>query len=213
MQVDVLFSRDSLLALNKPAGICSQGPGEEIELWQLARARFPMGNIPHRLDQHTSGVHLATTARSMTRYLMANWHEITRKCYLAVILAPKWEKITVGTPIKGKSAVTEFTVLERADEFALVLCQLIQNGRMHQIRQHLRSVGSPIVGDKKYKGPKTSLRAGQLLHAWHMEVRLPNGEWIAIQAPIPDDFRQLPFAWDRWDAGASSVLESWPVVP
>ena len=37
------------------------------------------------------------------------------------------------------------------------------------------------------------------------------GDWTTIQAPIPDDFKQFGFDWNRWDTHANSVLETWPV--
>lgn len=218
MEVGVLFSKDGILAFNKPVGMCSQGPktSDIPELWELIRKRYPCGHVAHRIDQFTSGINLAGASRQKISYLMCNWHQITRKNYLAVIGNPTWGEKIVDMPLKGKSAITAFTVLEHSGLFALVQCQLVQNGRTHQIRRHLKSIGSPIVGDQKYNGPKTEARHGQLLHAWRMEVRLPDdsgkpGDWIAIQAPIPDDFRRFNFDWNRWDAQAGSVLETWAV--
>lgn len=218
MEVGVLFSKDGILALNKPAGMCSQGPktSDIPELWELLRTYHSGGHVAHRIDQFTSGVNLAGASRQQISYLMRNWHQITRKNYLAIISNLTWSEKVVDTPLKGKSAVTAFAVLERSGVFALVQCQLVQNGRMHQIRRHLKSIGSPIVGDQKYNGPKTDARPGQLLHAWRMEVRLPDdfgnpGPWTIIQAPIPNDFKQFGFDWSRWDAQTNSVLEIWTV--
>lgn len=218
MEVGILFSNDGILALNKPAGMCSQGPktSDIPELWELLRTHHSGGHVAHRIDQFTSGINLAGASKRQVSYLMSNWHQITRKNYLAVIGNPTWSEKIVDTPLKGKSAITAFTVLERSGSFALVQCQLVQNGRTHQIRRHLKPIGAPILGDRKYKGPKTDVRSGQLLHAWRMEVRLPDdsgkpGSWVAIQAPIPNDFKRLGFDWSRWDADANPVLESWPV--
>jgi 23S rRNA-/tRNA-specific pseudouridylate synthase len=218
MEVGVLFSLDGILALNKPVGMCSQGPKTSgiPELWELLRTFHPGGHVAHRIDQFTSGINLAGVSRQQIGYLMRNWHQITRKTYLAVIVSSTWSKRTVDTPLKGKSAVTSFEILERSCGLALVQCQLIQNGRTHQIRRHLKSIGSPIVGDQKYKGLKTKERAGQLLHAWRMEFRMPDelgkpGVWVTIQAPIPEDFRQFWFGWEFWDQGANTAIDSWDV--
>lgn len=218
MEVGVLFSLGGILALNKPVGMCSQGPKTSgiPELWELLRTFHPGGHVAHRIDQFTSGINLAGVSRQQIGYLMRNWHQITRKTYLAVIVGPVWEEIVVDTPLKGKSAVTSFKILERSGKFALVQCQLIQNGRTHQIRRHLKSIGAPIVGDQKYKGPTTTTRAGQLLHAWRMEFRPPNesgkpGDWVSIQAPIPSDFKQFGFNWEQWDARADATIDAWDV--
>jgi len=216
MEVGVLFSKDGILALNKPAGMCSQGPktSDIPELWELLRIHHPGGHVAHRIDQFTSGVNLAGVSHQQVGYLMRNWHQITHKSYLAVINNPTWSEKVVDAPVKGKSAITAFTVLERSGSLTLIQCQLVQNGRTHQIRRHLKSIGAPIVGDQKYNGPTTTARPGQLLHAWRVEIQLPDdsgmpGAWTTIQAPIPDDFKQFGFGWSRWDANANIALETW----
>lgn len=218
MEVGVLFEKDGILALNKPAGMISQGPKTSHipELWELVRTFYPAGHVAHRIDQFTTGINLAGISRRQLRYLMSNWHTITRKTYLAIIKEPYWVEMLVTNPIGGKSASTFFKIIEHDWSYALVECTLVKNGRTHQIRRHLRSLGSPIVGDRKYNGLETRVREGQLLHAWRMEVRLSDesgepGQWETIQAPIPDDFRQFQFDWDRWDAGANETLKSWQV--
>jgi len=206
--VDVLFENERVLVLNKPAGMISQGPANgPMELWQLLRHHNPEWNIVHRIDMFTSGVILGGRSREARGYFQRHWHQITKKVYLAVIKDPGWEKKTARMPLKGKSAVTSFEVIEVANKFALVRCELVQNGRTHQIRKHLKMLGSPIVGDLKYGGPETQSRAGQLLHAWQMQVRLPDknlqpSRWTKFQASIPNDFKSFGFDWNQWDAEA-----------
>ncbi|MBI2065137.1 MAG: RNA pseudouridine synthase [Candidatus Yanofskybacteria bacterium] len=219
MQVGVLFSRDGFLALNKPPGMCSQGPKDTDipELWEMVRSIYPTGFVAHRIDKFTSGVNLAGVSKTQIGYLARHWHSITQKTYLAITRCPKWDETIVDRSLNGKSAITGFRVLERSGSFALMECRLLQNGRTHQIRKHLKSVGSPIVGDRKYNGPVTEARLGQMLHAWRMEVRLPDesgkpGPWTTIQAAVPDDFRSFDFNWHHWDSGANDTLEDW-VVP
>lgn len=206
MDIGVLFSDNGILAFNKPAGVCSQGPKTEILLSKIIREFYPTIHLVHRIDKFTSGINLAGLTTENRKYLQVNWHQITKKYYLAIIKNPVWETRTVNKKLDKKSAVTKFDVLERSGKFALIKCELAQNGRKHQIRRHLRSIGCPIVGDKKYKGLKTTARAGQLLHAWRMELKLPDSLWIRICAPIPNDFRQYPFNWSTYDSKEESVL-------
>lgn len=86
MEVGVLFSSDGILALNKPPGMCSQGPktSDIPELWELLRTHHPGGHVAHRIDQYTSGINLAGASKRQISYLMRNWHQITRKNYLSV---------------------------------------------------------------------------------------------------------------------------------
>lgn len=218
MEVGLLLSRNGFLALNKPAGMCTwSNPREHStdvpQLWELIMMRHRKGRHAHRIDQFTSGINLAGISENPVRCLMYNWHTITKKHYLAIIENPEWDKKVIDMPLNGdQSATTSFTVVERSNSFALVQCQLVENGRYHQIRQHLMWLKSPIVGDLKYGGLKTDVRAGQMLHAWRMKVLLPGDRfWTSIQAPIPEDFKQFNFDWERWNTGANSTLGTWEV--
>ena len=218
MKVEVLFSKNGFLALNKPSGMCVDnlqgGHTTHVpQLGEMIAERYKMGRFAHRIDRFTSGLNLAGVSESQVRYLMSNWHQITKKYYLAIIPNPTWENTIVNTPVNdGQSAKTEFKVLERLCSFALVQCQLIKSGRTHQIRQHLQSIGSSILGDVKYGGQKVNAREGQLLHAWRIEFKLPgNCAWTSVQAAIPSDFKEFNFPWDRWDYNANKALATWEV--
>lgn len=212
--VAILFDDRGVFALAKPPGMISQEPkkGAKPGLCNLVQMHEPWGDAytAHQIDRWTSGVMLAART-PQRRYLQKNWHAITQKVYLAIIKEPPWCEKTVDRPIDGKTAVTSFRVLQRSEGFALVRCELVQNGRTHQIRRHLKSLGYPIVGDQRYKGPETNARAGQLLHAWQIRVRLPNdelqpGSWVQIQAPIPEDFRSFPFEWEILEESSNAPL-------
>ena len=68
----------------------------------------------------------------------------------------------------------------------------IQTGRKHQVRQHLSSVGHPVVGDTTYRWGRRPpvIVARQMLHASVLEFDDPStGRRIRTTAPLPDDFR------------------------
>lgn len=215
VQVDLIARQEGIMAFNKPAGIISEGPMDgRPELWQLVKHIFPASSIAHRIDKMTSGIVLFGATQMDTNYLRRNWHSITKKRYLAIIKTPRWTTATVDTPLEGKSAVTQFTVLESVGATSLVLCELVQNGRTHQIRKHLQSIRSSIIGDTMYGGRFTEARYGQLLHAWQVEVILPSGKVMQVQAPIPPDFRAFmpDFNWNIWDQDMSATLWSWDMT-
>jgi 23S rRNA pseudouridine1911/1915/1917 synthase len=86
---------------------------------------------------------------------------------------------------------------------ALLRCRLL-TGRTHQIRVHLAASGWPIVGDKKYGEARWTQIADvelaavlrdfprQALHAWRLSFAHPvTRERLTIEAPVPDDLRDL----------------------
>jgi 23S rRNA pseudouridine1911/1915/1917 synthase len=107
----------------------------------------------------------------------------------------------------GASSVTRFERLAcvPAPRVGLnVLRCRLATGRLHQIRVHLAARGWPIVGDPAYGEPRWSrivdpTVAGalssfprQALHAWKLAARHPvTAERLQIEAPIPDDIREL----------------------
>jgi len=63
-----------------------------------------------------------------------------------------------------------------------------ETGRTHQIRVHLAAINTPVTFDKVYG------RAGegrQLLHAWQIRVPHPQGGWLTVTAPLPEEFGEL----------------------
>jgi 23S rRNA pseudouridine1911/1915/1917 synthase len=109
--------------------------------------------------------------------------------------------------IDGAPSQTAYAVLAHstgdARGLSLVRCRL-GTGRTHQIRVHLAERGWPIVGDQTYgHAPRRRLAspaldrhargfARQALHAWRLRLRLPgSGTVIALEAPVPDDLRDL----------------------
>lgn len=218
MEVNVLLSKNGFLALNKPVGMCTWVNNKSHssyipQLWELIQMRYKNGRHVHRIDRFTSGINLAATEEYLVQQMMHDWHDNTKKYYLAIIENPDWVTKVIDVPLNGgKPATTSFTVIERSGRFALVQCQLTKFGRTHQIRQHLMWCKCPIIGDLQYGGLSTDVRAGQLLHAWVMKVRFPGEDvWTKIQAPIPNDFQRFPFDWDRWSKGMSPTVDVWPV--
>ena len=86
----------------------------------------------------------------------------------------------------GRTAVTEYTVLEQLSNFAFLSVR-IATGRTHQIRVHLSSIGHPVAGDRLYGAPAATIDRF-FLHAHRLRFRSPStGEWITIESPLPPE--------------------------
>lgn len=210
--------RSGLFAVGKPSGTdVFQGTFQSSgypRLWEVIRDSREGAAHAHRIDRYTSGVLLCATRGDSSvvldgggvPYLRRNWHGgALRKFYLCVIPAVRWSRVLVEYPIGGVSCGTEFRVLAtswdargewcargtgRSSGLSLVLCELVDGGRTHQIRKHLKVLGSPILGDWLFGGAPWSGRLGvcgpgglvrqnQALHAWKVRLRLPSLSAVA----------------------------------
>lgn len=69
-----------------------------------------------------------------------------------------------------------------------------KTGRTHQIRAHFKAIGYPIVGDSLYSPKKVTVLAGlkrQFLHASSLELSLPDGSKIRLEAELPNDLQNV----------------------
>ena len=95
----------------------------------------------------------------------------------------------------GRSATTEYEVLEAHEDFSLLKIHLL-TGRTHQIRAHLAALGHPLLGDELYQefcGIRPAQAAPRtMLHSHEIQCLHPfTGEALCVNAPLPKDFRQL----------------------
>ena len=173
-QLEIVYSDDYLIAVNKPAGMLSvpgKTGGESVE--EILQKRFPDIKVVHRLDMATSGVLLlskdAFTYKEMQRLFAMRK---VKKRYVAVIEGvPQNKEGEISLPLladynnrpaqkvdfeKGKEAITFYKVLESKKEEGKTLSRILLiplTGRTHQLRVHMAhalSFGMPIVGDELY---------------------------------------------------------------
>jgi 23S rRNA pseudouridine1911/1915/1917 synthase len=225
----VLYEDERLLAVDKPAGMLVHPSGSTF-VWALVglvRAARPgmEVHLAHRLDRDTSGVVLVAKDASANRHFKEVFRQKRiEKTYLALVLGrPEWSHIIVDAAIgrsltsaihlrmgvcpDGAQASTEFQVMARFNDFALLACRP-KTGRTHQIRVHLEHVGHPILGDRIYGQPDATFvhvfehgfddwalarvrLDRQALHAWRLRLPHPDGRSIEIQAPLPEDLREV----------------------
>src|SRR2546423_34372 len=216
ISLDILFEDDDLLVANKPAGlVVHPGAGHQQHTLVnalLAHCKNLSGiggkerpGIVHRLDKETSGVLVVAKNDAAHRDLSKQFAERTiGKIYLALVAGTLRKSFgTIDAPIArhpvhrqrmsiapraGRSAKTDYRVLNSTGELSLVEC-VIHSGRTHQIRVHLHHLGHPVLGDKLYGGKRAGDFPRQMLHAWKLSFRHPRTrEPMNFTAPIPTDF-------------------------
>ena len=191
--VPVLYADDSLVVVDKPAGLLAvPGRGEQRQDCVAARVqcRFPDALVVHRLDQATSGLMVLARGAEAQRTLSRAFAERrVAKHYTAIVgglltgaagtielpLAADWPNRPRQQvdAVHGKASITHWRVLScdaAADTTRVDLEPL--TGRSHQLRVHLRAIGHPIVGDVLYAPP--ALAAPRLmLHASGLALSHP----------------------------------------
>jgi RluA family pseudouridine synthase len=165
----ILHSDDSLLAIDKTAGILSipdrwdpEAPDALTEL----KASWGKLFVVHRLDKDTSGVLVfARSAEAHKSMSEAFESRSVSKVYRALVHgSPAWDETACELPLrpdgdklhrtvvdmhKGKPSATSFSVIARYKDHALVEARPL-TGRTHQIRVHLATLGHPCLCDPLY---------------------------------------------------------------
>ena len=202
----ILFRDESLIAVDKPAGLAvHRGWARERDV-AMVRVRDQIGAhvFPvHRLDRATSGVLLfALTAEMAARVCESFATGKIEKTYLALVRGVPPEEILVDHPLPpGEDAhapkVFAQTMVFRREVFgrySLVEARPL-TGRLHQVRRHLKHLSCPLIGDVNYgKGEHNRLfreRHGLhrlFLHATRLQLPHPAlGGGLAIVSPLPAD--------------------------
>ena len=197
-ELAVLYVDETLLVLDKPAGLLSvPGRGEDKQdcLSAQARCLYPDALIVHRLDMATSGVMVLARGAAAQRSLnQAFASRAVTKRYIAVVdgvlASPADDWGVIDLPIivdwpnrprriidhqLGKPSATRWRVLlhNELDQTTRVELEPV-TGRSHQLRVHLLALGHAIVGDALYGSPRVQAMADRLLlHARSLELSHP----------------------------------------
>jgi 23S rRNA pseudouridine1911/1915/1917 synthase len=163
--------------------------------------------VVHRLDRDTSGIMMFAKSEEVQSAMQKAWHEaVIERTYVAVVeglvendegtirsfLKENKALIMYSTkvPGEGDEAITHYKVLRRGEAITLVEVKL-ETGRKNQIRVHMKELGHPVVGDKKY-GAKTNLIGRTCLHARVLAFIHPvNGTEVRYETPVPGRFMSV----------------------
>jgi 23S rRNA pseudouridine1911/1915/1917 synthase len=214
----VVYEDADVIVVDKPAGmVVHPAPGHPRGTLANALLAHVPGisvggsqrpGIVHRLDKDTSGLIVAAKTDRGRTSLVTQWESRSvEKTYLALVSGSVAdEEAIIDAPIgrdpknrqrmavvrSGRPAITRFRVVQRFPSSTLLEVS-IETGRTHQIRVHLAFIGHPVVGDQLYGRvrPTDPQLERQFLHARALAFRLPDGEWLRLEAPLPDELRAV----------------------
>ena len=240
--LNIVYEDDDLMVVNKPAGLVVH-PGHGNYRGTLVNAiAWHMKDIPdydandphvglvHRIDKDTSGLLvIAKTPDAKTNLGLQFFNKTTKRRYRALVWGnveqdegtivgnvgrnPKDRmQMTVLPDDQGKHAVTHYRVLERLGYVTLVEC-VLETGRTHQIRVHMKHIGHILFNDERYGGHEIlkgthfakykqfvnncfDICPRQALHAMTLGFVHPvTGEEMYFTSELPDDMNRL---LDKW---------------
>ncbi|WP_311435668.1 RluA family pseudouridine synthase [Hoylesella timonensis] len=195
-------------------------------------ANDPAVGLVHRIDKDTSGLLvIAKTPNAKTKLGLQFFNKTTHRSYHALVWGnfneeegriegniardPKDRlRMCVFPPGSdvGKTAITHYRVLERFGYVTLIEC-ILETGRTHQIRAHMKHIGHPLFGDDRYggmeilRGQRSStykafiqnclnLCHRQALHAKTLGFVHPKtNREMNFTSDLPEDMQQLIQKW------------------
>ena len=206
LDLEIVYEDQYLAIINKPAGIVVSGNKKRTVENALSlnlsesdlQDRLPHYRAVHRLDLPTSGALLIGKTRSSVIALNKLFEERKiEKVYHAITIKKLDDTGTISTPIKSKTAETSFEVIKRKDSDKYEGLNLVRlkpiTGRRHQLRIHLSSLDSPILGDKEY-GIKGLISGGSglYLHASSLAFDHPfEDKRVIAEIDLPSKFRKI----------------------
>jgi len=195
--LDLIYRDESIIVVNKPAGLLSvpgRGADKTDSLTTRVQKKFPDALNAHRLDMSTSGLIVLARGEEMHRRISEMFRERRiEKRYIAIVagrmvaavgevdlpLGADWpnrprQKVDFAT---CKPSLTRYRLLahEAGTDTSCVELEPV-TGRTHQLRVHMAAIGHPIVGDALYGGEASGGAERLLLHASMLNFAHPLGE-------------------------------------
>ena len=251
--LDIVYEDDALLLINKPPGLVVH-PGHGNYTGTLVNAlAFHFENLPknssdrpglvHRIDKDTSGLLvIAKTEAAMTHLAKQFENKTSEREYVAMVwgtvkedegtiegniarhVKDRMQMAVFADPEIGKPAVTHYKVLERFGYVTLVSC-ILETGRTHQIRVHMKHIGHPLFNDARYGGDLIlkgttftkykqfidncfKILPRQALHAKTLGFVHPTtGEMMRFDTELPQDMQDCIEKWRNYSKSHEAVEE------
>jgi len=239
--LDIVYEDAALLLINKPAGLVVH-PGHGNYTGTLVNAlAFHFENLPmnsserpglvHRIDKDTTGLLvIAKTEAAMTHLAKQFEAKTSEREYIAMVwgnvkddagtiegniarhVKDRMQMAVFADPEIGKPAITHYKVLERFGYVTLVSC-ILETGRTHQIRVHMKHIGHPLFNDARYGGDLIlkgttftkykqfidncfKILPRQALHAKTLGFTHPTtGEMMRFDTELPQDMKDVIEKW------------------
>ena len=214
-RMKIVYEDDDIIIINKGYGLLSMGNDKVKEgtAYSILKDYVKWSNpankifIVHRLDRDTSGLMMFAKTPEAKEAMQHNWNNmVLNRKYLAVVEgAPeeaqgtirsylvensKFEVYSTDNPEEGQLAVTRDKTLSAGKRFALLEVEL-DTGRKNQIRVHMKDLGHPISGDRKY-GASPSPIHRLCLHAQTLRFIHPvTRREMNFTTPVPSSFATL----------------------
>lgn len=244
--LDVVYEDDDLMVINKPAGLvvhpgCGNYHGTLVNAiaWHLKDnpkydPNDPQVGLVHRIDKDTSGLLVvAKTPDAKTHLGLQFYNKTTKRKYNALVWGivdqdegtitgnigrnprDRMQMAVLDDPTQGKHAVTHYRVLERLGYVTLVEC-VLETGRTHQIRVHMKHIGHVLFNDERYGGHEIlkgthfskykqfvnncfDVCPRQALHAMTLGFVHPRtGQEMFFTSPLPPDMTALIDKWRNY---------------
>jgi 23S rRNA pseudouridine1911/1915/1917 synthase len=244
--LDIVYEDDDVLLLNKtpnmvvhpgsgnPNGTLINGVAHYLMQQPDADPEIPRMGLVHRIDKDTSGLilfakttkamlHLAAQFKAHTvnrKYVALVWDDVeenegTINCHIDRHERNRMQFDTFPDGSKGKHAITHYKVMQRFGYVTMVQC-ILETGRTHQIRVHMKHIGHTLFNDVRYSGNRVlkgtiytkykqfventfALCPRQALHAQTLGFVHPTtGKQMDFTSDLPDDMKAAIEKWGNY---------------
>ena len=218
LPLDIVYEDPRVIVVNKAQGMVVH-PGAGNSRGTLANAllfrrlRKAQGaedaglrpGIVHRLDKDTSGLIIAAWDDEAHAFLADQFKaRKVRKSYAALVLgcppdtkgcidkkivrSSRDRKVFTVSDDKGRPSLTYYKLVRNYGDYSLLLLRP-KTGRTHQLRVHMKYLGTPILGDPIYGVTDSRFRnLSLMLHAKRLSLILPSGKFETFRTVLPERF-------------------------